>query len=107
MLPPVFVSPTEIEQVILNLLKNAAHALLDRITLEKSENPPPQIILRTQREGSWAVIEVSDNGCGMIESVRKRIFEPFFTTKGVGAGTGLGLSVSYMIITNNHKGTIE
>jgi signal transduction histidine kinase len=54
-----------------------------------------------------AVIEVEDNGPGMKAGDLKRVFEPFFTTKDVGAGTGLGLSVSYFIITNNHGGTME
>jgi signal transduction histidine kinase len=55
----------------------------------------------------WAEIQVEDNGIGMSENVRKRTFEPFFTTKEIGQGTGLGLSVSYFIITNNHKGQME
>jgi len=54
-----------------------------------------------------AIVEIEDNGPGMDEYVRKRIFEPFFTTKDVDIGTGLGLSVSYFIVTNNHGGTME
>jgi signal transduction histidine kinase len=64
-------------------------------------------VLRTRLLPNWAEVQVEDNGMGMPEAVRKRIFEPFFTTKEVGEGTGLGLSVSYFIITNNHKGQME
>lgn len=92
---------TEIEQVILNLLKNAAHAMADSPSLES-----PRIILRTRKENNFARIEVIDNGPGMDEQTRKRIFEPFFTTKEVGLGTGLGLSVSYFIISEQHNGTM-
>lgn len=101
-LPPVPCNETEIQQVILNLLANAAWAMSNQKTDE-----PPKIILRLKKVGETAQIEVEDNGPGMNETERKKIFEPFFTTKPVGEGTGLGLSVSYMIITNNHKGTIE
>jgi PAS domain S-box-containing protein len=100
-LPKVPVSALEIEQVLLNLLKNATQAMYDAGTQN------PQIVLRTLGEQEYAVIEVSDNGPGMAPEVKKRVFEPFYTTKSVGQGTGLGLSVSYSIITNNHKGTIE
>jgi PAS domain S-box-containing protein len=97
---PVVVS--ELEQVLLNLLENAAHAM--------QENPPdrpPRLTLRIWKEAGYGVLEVEDNGPGLDEASRRRIFEPFFTTKGPGLGTGLGLSVSYVIITQNHKGLLE
>ncbi len=93
---------TAIEQVILNLLKNAAQAMAGH----SSPHQPPRIILRTSKEAEYARIEVIDNGPGMDEKTRKRILEPFFTTKEVGMGTGLGLSVAYFIITEQHKGTL-
>lgn len=91
---------TEIEQVVLNLVKNSAHAMAEK----PCPNKLPRIILRVRREDEMAVIEVEDNGPGMEEAVKKRIFEPFFTTKAPGLGTGLGLSVSYFIVVNNHNG---
>ncbi|WP_339511292.1 ATP-binding protein [Pseudomonas sp. RL_15y_Pfl2_60] len=103
MLGPVPATANELEQVLLNLLKNAAQAIHQR----DDQRTPGKISLRTRLNPPWAIIEVEDNGIGMPESVRKRIFEPFFTTKEVGQGTGLGLSVSYFIITNNHKGQME
>jgi PAS domain S-box-containing protein len=93
---------TEIEQVILNLLNNAAWAMAN----EKCDDAP-QIILRVYKKMKMVQIEVEDNGPGLDDQTQKRIFEPFFTTKPVGEGTGLGLSVSYMIITGNHKGMME
>ncbi len=97
---PVDCVATEIEQVLLNLLRNAAQAMSDG----RQRRQPPCITLRLRREDASAVIEVADNGPGLDPGQRKRIFEPFFTTKEVGVGTGLGLSVSYFIITNNHNG---
>ena len=102
-LGPVPGTANELEQVLLNLLKNAAQAIHQR----ESDLEPGRIILRTRLNPPWAEIQVEDNGVGMSESVRKRTFEPFFTTKEIGQGTGLGLSVSYFIITNNHKGQME
>lgn len=96
----VYCDKTEIEQVILNLLKNAAQAMADDGTLS------PTIILRTRQEPDTVLIEVIDNGPGMDQKILNRIFEPFFTTKDVGAGTGLGLSVSYFIITEQHNGRL-
>jgi signal transduction histidine kinase len=101
-LPNVLVCRVEIEQVLLNLLKNAAQAM--------TANPPaqkPRITLRLKRAERYVLVEVEDNGAGMEEKVLHRIFEPFFTTKEPGIGTGLGLSVAYMLITQNHKGFIN
>lgn len=102
-IPETRCSATEIEQVFLNLLKNAAQAMAEM------ETPPdePKISIRTRMDGDTAVIEMADNGPGMPETVRRRVFEPFFTTKPVGSGTGLGLSVSYFIICTNHGGQFD
>ncbi|MBA5707030.1 HAMP domain-containing protein [Pseudomonas fulva] len=102
-LGPVPCTANELEQVLLNLLKNAAQAIHQR----PAPCEPGRIILRTRLAPPWAEIQVEDNGVGMPEAVRKRTFEPFFTTKEIGQGTGLGLSVSDFIITNNHKGQME
>ena len=102
-LPQINCIRTEIQQVILNLLKNAAQAVAGK-SYDKEQ---PRIRIRTRLKDGMASIEIEDNGPGIDEKIRKRIFEPFFTTKEVGAGTGLGLSVSYFIITNNHGGKME
>ncbi len=101
-LPRVPCMATEIEQVVLNLIKNAAQAMAGKTYNEDH----PRITLRLKQDGRAVRIEVEDNGPGVDDTIRKRIFEPFFTTKEAGAGTGLGLSVSYFIITGNHKGTM-
>lgn len=99
----VFAQKNQLEQVFLNLLINAAQALATNIIKEKE--PLIEIILR--REGTTAVIEIIDNGPGMSEKVRRRVFEPFFTTKDEKTGTGLGLSVSYFIITEQLGGQLS
>ena len=102
-LPNVPCTHNEIEQVALNLLRNAAQAIADKGEVGYN----PQIIIRTRKDGSYAYVEIEDNGPGMDENTQKHIFEPFYTTKSVGLGTGLGLSVAYFIIINNHKGLIS
>jgi len=101
--PAVLCCASEIEQVLLNLFKNALQAM-EEITVEGYK---PQFYVRLKNDGKFVKIEIEDNGPGITEEVKKRIFEPFFTTKQAGIGTGLGLSVSYMIITQNHEGTFE
>nr|WP_279343423.1 ATP-binding protein [Fundidesulfovibrio terrae] len=99
---PVFVNcdPAELQQVFFNLLKNAAQAL----ATAKQPAPEPAIRLRTGRRQEVAVVEVEDNGPGIPPEALKHVFEPFFTTKEPGQGTGLGLSVSYYIVTAHHGG---
>lgn len=101
-LPLVNCTATQIEQVVMNLLRNAAQAMAGR----GNDGQASRLVLRTRCELETAVIEVEDNGPGMDETVRRKIFEPFFSTKPPGEGTGLGLSVSYFIITSNHKGSV-
>jgi|GEM_PF-1216565 len=101
-LPQVLINITEIEQVLINLIKNAAQAMC-----EDGATNDPTIRISVSRDGEALVMKLADNGPGMTNDVKKRIFEPFYTTKDVGVGTGLGLAVSYMLITNNHRGSIE
>jgi len=94
---------SEIEQVLLNLFKNALQAMEEL----KSESHKPLFHIRLIKESDFVRIEVEDNGPGISKRAQQRIFEPFYTTKPAGVGTGLGLSVSYMIITQSHGGTFE
>ena len=87
----------------MNLLINAAQALASKTI----ENQSPLIEIIVRREGKMAVVDVIDNGPGMSEEIRKRVFEPFFTTKDEKTGTGLGLSVSYFIITEQLGGLLS
>jgi PAS domain S-box-containing protein len=94
---------TEIEQVFLNLLRNAAQAMASA----SPEIEAPGIFIRIFSREGMVVVEMEDNGPGMSSEVQRRAFEPFFTTKPPGVGTGLGLSVSYFIITRSHDGRMS
>ncbi|MDX1341145.1 MAG: ATP-binding protein [Reinekea sp.] len=97
---------TELEQVILNLIKNAAYAINER-RLSLNDIDEGIINIHQTIKDDHCIIRVGDNGIGMNANTRKHIFEPFFTTKEVGAGTGLGLSVSFFIISSHHKGHMQ
>ncbi len=103
-MPSINCSGAEMQQVLLNLLRNASQALNSKKLATETE---PTITVKANYDENYVTLEVADNGPGMKEAVKRHIFEPFFTTKDVGQGTGLGLSVSYFIITEHHGGTIE
>jgi signal transduction histidine kinase len=91
----------------LNLINNAFYAVNERQKNEKDSEYKPRVTLTTKKQADQVVIEVADNGTGMPEQVKEKIFQPFFTTKPTGEGTGLGLSLSYDIVTKGHGGTME
>lgn len=96
-IPAILCSPSQINQVFLNLITNAAQAM---------ENAKGTITLTTRREGEDVVVDMLDNGRGIPPEVLPKIFDPFFSTKEIGKGTGLGLSISYKII-QQHGGRID
>lgn len=100
-LPPLPASGIELQQVLVNLLKNAAQAI------QEAKREKPFIKISTRHIPPYAEIRVEDNGIGMNINTSKQIFDPFFTTKVVGQGTGLGLSISHFIINQRHHGRIE
>jgi signal transduction histidine kinase len=96
-LPMIPAHPAELNQVWTNLIDNAIHAMPDGGTLT----------VRTSREDGWVLVEICDTGIGVPAEMQQKIFEPFFTTKPVGQGTGLGLDISYRVITQRHGGDLR
>jgi PAS domain S-box-containing protein len=103
-LPRVRCLPGALNQVILNLIVNAAHAIVDAVRHDPTRKGA--IRVSSTRVGEAVEIRVSDNGDGIPEGIRARIFDPFFTTKEVGKGTGQGLSIAHTVIVQKHGGTI-
>ena len=103
-LPKVRCHPSEFNQVILNLIVNAAHAIGD--VVQKAQGSKGVIKIRTRPDGSWVEITISDTGTGIPESIRHRVFDPFFTTKEVGKGTGQGLAIARSVIADKHGGIL-
>jgi signal transduction histidine kinase/HAMP domain-containing protein len=103
-LPPVLCHGGDINQVVLNIIVNAAHAIGDVVA---GTNYRGRIGIETCHEGDWAVIRISDTGGGIPEAIRGRVFDPFFTTKGVGQGTGQGLAIARTIVADRHHGQVS
>ncbi len=103
-LPPVPCLAGDFNQVILNLLINAAHAIAS--ALGAGSAAKGTITITTRCEGDWAEVQIHDTGAGVPENIRARIFEPFFTTKEVGKGTGQGLALAHVVIVKKHDGQI-
>ncbi len=104
-LPHVPCLPGEFNQVILNIIVNAAHAIGD--VVGDGADGRGQITVTTRHVDDYAEIRIGDTGAGMSEDVRARIFDAFFTTKEVGKGTGQGLAIAYNVIVDKHDGTID
>ena len=103
-IPPVVCHGGQINQVVLNLVVNSAHAIHD---LVKKNGGRGRIGVKTSVDGKQVVIEISDTGGGIPEGIRARIFDPFFTTKEVGRGTGQGLSIVRNVIVKGHGGQLD
>jgi len=105
-LPKVSTVPQDIGRVLLNLINNAFYAV-DKQAKQEAGEFKPLVTVSTKKEGDKVEIKVKDNGPGIPEEIKDKIFQPFFTTKPTGEGTGLGLSMSYDIITKGHGGEIK
>lgn len=95
----------ELNQVVLNCIINASHAIKDKYGEHAGQKG--HIAIKVRKIGSKVVISITDDGSGMSDEVKRRIFDPFFTTKGVGKGTGQGLSMAYNVMVEMHKGHIQ
>jgi PAS domain S-box-containing protein len=109
-LPPVECFAGPINQVFMNILSNAIDALEDARSKQTNQQMPEiasQVRICTEVVGKFVEIKIADNGPGITEEVKERIFDTFFTTKPIGKGTGMGLSISYQIIVERHKGELS
>jgi PAS domain S-box-containing protein len=103
-LPLVPCFPGELNQALLNLITNAAHAIKSKLGENSAQKG--QITVSTKHDGAWAEIRIGDTGTGIPEKIREKVFDPFFTTKEIGKGTGQGLSICHAVIVEKHKGSI-
>jgi PAS domain S-box-containing protein len=103
-LPPVWCHVSELNQVFLNIIVNAAHAIADQV---KDTSNKGRICISTRADGEFVVVSIADSGGGIPEAVRSKVFEPFFTTKEVGRGTGQGLSIARSVVVDKHGGQLS
>jgi signal transduction histidine kinase len=105
-LPLVECYPGPLNQVFMNILSNAIDAI--EIAIEDGQQITPTISIDTGIiDETWVQIRIRDNGNGIPEAIKHQIFDPFFTTKPIGSGTGMGLAISYQIITDRHQGALS
>lgn len=102
-IPLVICDIDDVNQVFLNLIVNAAHAIGDAV---KAGGARGRIRVHTRQEGSFACVDITDTGTGIPEAIRGRVFDPFFTTKEIGKGTGQGLAISRSIVVDKHYGSL-
>jgi len=103
---PIKIISQDIGRVVLNLITNAFYAVNEKKKLNQ-DGYEPTVTVTTRRENDKIAIEVKDNGTGIPQKTLDKIFQPFFTTKPTGQGTGLGLSLSYDIVTKGHGGELK
>jgi signal transduction histidine kinase len=104
-LPGVPCMPGELNQALLNIIVNAAHAIGDAAT--PGSEALGTITVSSRREPNWVEIRIADTGTGIPEEIRSKIFDPFFTTKGVGKGTGQGLAIARSAVVDKHGGVLR
>lgn len=106
-IPEVSVVPQDMGRVLLNLINNAFYAVTERRNKEGEYGYKPMVTVGTKKMPNGILLTVSDNGYGIPKDIQNKIFQPFFTTKPTGSGTGLGLSMSYDIVTKGHGGELK
>lgn len=104
-MPQIVCLPGEINQVLLNLIINATHAIEDKVSTLSGDKGI--IKISTSYDDTWAIILISDTGIGIQDSIKGKIFDPFFSTKETGRGAGQGLYIAHKAVVENHKGRIE
>jgi signal transduction histidine kinase len=106
-LPKINAIPQDLSRVILNLFNNGFYAVAERTKKSEDSEYKPEVSVTTEKKEGNIFIYVRDNGSGIPKAIKDKIFEPFFTTKPTGEGTGLGLSLSYDIVTKEHQGMMS